>query len=199
MAAVASGSERLDPDLTPLLDVVMQLIMFFMMCINFVNEQVNANVVLPTSTSAQELPPKTDVDVLVINVEVEREDKKDASGNPIRDAKGNPEKQVKLPRVTKIIFSGMDPVTIKEVKTEATDKLEGSGMAQVKANLAKVARARKNLIKIRTGKEPAELDESAVIRADAETHYGIVLDLVAQCTHGGFKKIQLRANQVKEQ
>ena len=50
--AAASTSERMEPDLTPLLDVVMQLIMFFMMCINFVNEQVNANVLLPTSTSA---------------------------------------------------------------------------------------------------------------------------------------------------
>jgi biopolymer transport protein ExbD len=33
-----------EPNLTPLLDVVLQLLMFFMMCVNFVNEQVNENI-----------------------------------------------------------------------------------------------------------------------------------------------------------
>ena len=39
----AEGSNA-EPNLTPLLDVVLQLLMFFMMCVNFVTEQVNEDI-----------------------------------------------------------------------------------------------------------------------------------------------------------
>jgi biopolymer transport protein ExbD len=42
-----------EPNLTPLLDVVLQLIMFFMITVNFVNtEHINQDVVLPEAQSA---------------------------------------------------------------------------------------------------------------------------------------------------
>jgi biopolymer transport protein ExbD len=51
------GSSRIDskaePNLTPLLDVVLQLLMFFMMCVNFVTEQVNSDIALPDAQSAR--------------------------------------------------------------------------------------------------------------------------------------------------
>src|SRR5689334_24068400 len=56
-----------EPNLTPLLDVVLQLLMFFMMCVNFVTEQVNEDVKLPESQSAAPMD-KADVDVLFLNV-----------------------------------------------------------------------------------------------------------------------------------
>ena len=42
-----------EPNLTPLLDVVLQLLMFFMMCVNFVNEQVNEDIKLPRSQAVK--------------------------------------------------------------------------------------------------------------------------------------------------
>lgn len=44
-----------EPNLTPLLDVVLQLIMFFMLCANFVMEQVNESIKLPDAIAAKAL------------------------------------------------------------------------------------------------------------------------------------------------
>ena len=51
-----------DPNLTPLLDVVLQLLMFFMMCVNFVTEQVNEDISLPVSQAVKPMD-KADTDV----------------------------------------------------------------------------------------------------------------------------------------
>jgi biopolymer transport protein ExbD len=60
-------SRAADPNLTPLLDVVLQLIMFFMICTNFVTTQLNKNIVLPQMASARP-PDKKDVDLLFLNI-----------------------------------------------------------------------------------------------------------------------------------
>jgi len=63
----ASEGAAAEPNLTPLLDVVLQLLMFFMMCVNFVSEQVNEDVRLPRSQAVKPMD-KTDPDVLFVNV-----------------------------------------------------------------------------------------------------------------------------------
>ncbi|HJZ53372.1 MAG TPA: biopolymer transporter ExbD [Gemmataceae bacterium] len=42
-----------EPNLVPLLDLVLQLVMFFMVCANFVMEQVNQTIKLPTAIAAK--------------------------------------------------------------------------------------------------------------------------------------------------
>src|SRR5271165_4900127 len=59
----------IEPNLTPLLDVVLQLLMFFVMTVNFVNEQVSGDVKLPTSQSAVPIS-KAENDVLFINIKI---------------------------------------------------------------------------------------------------------------------------------
>ncbi|HEV8059320.1 MAG TPA: biopolymer transporter ExbD [Gemmataceae bacterium] len=61
---------KADPNLVPLLDLVFQLIMFFMICVNFVGEQVNADIQLPTSQSARPMD-KAEVDVLFLNLDAQ--------------------------------------------------------------------------------------------------------------------------------
>src|SRR5438477_7830361 len=61
-------ASKAEPNLTPLLDVVLQLLMFFMMCVNFVSEQVNQNIELPVAQSARPMD-KGEVDVLFLNVD----------------------------------------------------------------------------------------------------------------------------------
>src|SRR5581483_9239644 len=56
-----------EPNLTPLLDVVLQLLMFFMMCVNFVTEQINEDIKLPDSESARPMD-KGETDVLFLNL-----------------------------------------------------------------------------------------------------------------------------------
>src|SRR5438270_428956 len=57
-----------EPNLTPLLDVVLQLLMFFMMCVNFVTEQVNEDIKLPFAQSARPMD-KGEQDVLFLNID----------------------------------------------------------------------------------------------------------------------------------
>jgi biopolymer transport protein ExbD len=59
---------KADPNLVPLLDLVFQLIMFFMICVNFVSEQVNEDIKLPVAQSARVMD-KGEVDVLFLNVD----------------------------------------------------------------------------------------------------------------------------------
>ena len=58
------------PNLTPLLDVVLQLLMFFIICTNFKMEEVSTEIKLPKAHSARPVD-KSDVDVLFVNMDHE--------------------------------------------------------------------------------------------------------------------------------
>ena len=66
--APSGDAVKAEPNLIPLLDLVFQLIMFFMICVNFVSEQVNQDVKLPVAQSARPMD-KSEVDVLFLNVD----------------------------------------------------------------------------------------------------------------------------------
>ena len=68
----ASSSElKAEPNLTPLLDVVFQLITFFMLVINFSNDNYDKSIKLPVAGSARPLddPSKAAEDRLVLNID----------------------------------------------------------------------------------------------------------------------------------
>jgi biopolymer transport protein ExbD len=63
---------RAEPNLTPLLDVVFQLITFFMLCINFSNDNYDQRVRLPVAGSVKPVEmSKADEDRLVLNIDRE--------------------------------------------------------------------------------------------------------------------------------
>src|ERR1051326_236719 len=68
MSHVATDEIKAEPNLVPLLDLVFQLIMFFMICVNFVSEQVSADIVLPIAQSARAMD-KGEIEVLVLNMD----------------------------------------------------------------------------------------------------------------------------------
>lgn len=47
------SSDKCEPNFTPLLDLVLQLVMFFMLCANFVMDQTNVEIKLPQATTAK--------------------------------------------------------------------------------------------------------------------------------------------------
>ena len=57
-----------EPDLTPMLDLVMQLLMYFIMCANFIAQENNADVLLPLASAARPLT-RDDDDVIFLNVD----------------------------------------------------------------------------------------------------------------------------------
>jgi len=65
---VASAEVKAEPNLVPLLDLVFQLIMFFMICVNFVSAQLNEEIKLPVAQSARAMD-KAEIEVLVLNMD----------------------------------------------------------------------------------------------------------------------------------
>ena len=64
MSVAAEGK----PNLIPLLDMVLQLLMFFIICVNFVTEQMNADIKLPEAQSAKPMEKTQASDVLFVNL-----------------------------------------------------------------------------------------------------------------------------------
>src|SRR3954468_14175169 len=71
MSASVNNELRAEPNLTPLLDVVFQLITFFMLVINFSSENYDQRVRLPVAGSARPVEDEKRVseDRLVLNVD----------------------------------------------------------------------------------------------------------------------------------
>jgi len=63
-------SDKCEPNLIPLLDLVLQLVMFFMVCANFVMEQVNETIKLPSALAARPIEPNV-TDIIFLNVNQE--------------------------------------------------------------------------------------------------------------------------------
>ncbi len=74
MAARAiSADTTCEPNLTPLLDLVLQILMFFMVTVNFTQEQNLGDVALPVSDSARPLQKKGDRDPIFLNLIYDKE------------------------------------------------------------------------------------------------------------------------------
>ena len=72
MSGSAMGEIKAEPNLTPLLDVVFQLITFFMLVINFGNDNYDQRVRLPVAASAAAVEAgPVEEDRLVLNIDRE--------------------------------------------------------------------------------------------------------------------------------
>lgn len=159
-------SSAAEPNLTPLLDVVLQLLMFFMMCVNFVNEQINEEIKLPKSQVVK--PTKADTDLLFVNVKP----------FALADFQDRLPSDV-LARVQDkfhegdlcILVSGKEPMRRAELlvwlKQEYEDKKLTAGTGQV--------------------------NTAIVIRGHKDADYGQVYDILDLCKNVGFRRMSLRA------
>lgn len=68
MSASLSHSAAAEPNLTPMLDMVFQLITFFMLVINFKSASMDLNMKLPVMGSARPVETKGQEDLLVLNI-----------------------------------------------------------------------------------------------------------------------------------
>ena len=65
------NSERAEPNLTPLLDMVFQLITFFMLVINFKGASLDLSLKLPVLGSARPLEKVSKLEPLLLNVDAD--------------------------------------------------------------------------------------------------------------------------------
>ncbi len=61
------SNDKCEPNFTPLLDLVLQLVMFFMLCANFVMDQTNVEIKLPEAVAAKAID-QTEQYVYFLNV-----------------------------------------------------------------------------------------------------------------------------------
>lgn len=67
----AHNSEGADPNLTPILDMVFQLVTFFMLVINFKGATLDLSLKLPVLGSARPLDSRSGKDPIVLNIDSE--------------------------------------------------------------------------------------------------------------------------------
>ena len=140
---------KADPNLVPLLDLVFQLIMFFMICVNFVGEQVNADIQLPSSQSARPME-KAEVDVLFLNL----------------DAKGD----VHVPGEPQPLTT---PAAVQ---------------AYLRRQYGDAGR-----LAVQRGDKSGKVNTTIIIRADRNSTYLQVFQLMVWCRDVGYRKIEQRA------
>lgn len=69
MSASMFTNASAEPNLTPILDMVFQLITFFMLVVNFQEASVDASLMLPVLGSARPLDTQGHEEVLVLNID----------------------------------------------------------------------------------------------------------------------------------
>jgi biopolymer transport protein ExbD len=164
-----SDSSTCEPNLTPLLDVVLQLLMFFMMCVNFVTEQVSEDIRLPRSASVKPMD-KTDSDILYLNYkpfrEIDFERRLPADAMERARAKfreGDP----------CVLIVGKEPLKLVELKYELKRMYEDTAKASA----------------------DGKVNTAIVIRADSDTDYLQVYEILHLCKVQGYTRLKLRAVQ----
>lgn len=159
-----------EPNLTPLLDVVLQLLMFFMMCVNFVSEQVNEEIKLPKSLAVKPMD-KAEADYLFVNVKpFAMQDFQDRLPSDV------------LARVQEkfregdecILVPGKEPMHRNDLRIWLKQQFEDARQIAEQRGAKGVSTA-------------------IVIRAHKEADYGQVFEILQMCKNVGYRRLMLRA------
>jgi biopolymer transport protein ExbD len=174
----ASDDGVIEPNLTALLDVVYQLLMFFVMTVNFVNEQVSGEVKLPTSTSAVPIS-KAENDVLFINIKIFDITDYDVDGggggkridpDHLEILKKKFPGNAPTPSVS--VFDDPLPMKLDELNVWLRKKMKNKALEQ-------------------GGEE--NVNTVIILRADEKLEYDDFYTVLTMCKTVGFKQTKLRA------
>jgi biopolymer transport protein ExbD len=162
-----------EPNLTPLLDVVLQLLMFFMMCVNFVSEQVNEDIRLPNSQAVKPMD-KADTDLLFINLKPFA--LKDFQDKLPADVLARVEGRFRDGDEC-ILIPGKEPMRRSDLKVWLKQQYDDA----------------KQIAESRTDGGPKTVNTAVVIRAHKESDYGQVFEVLQMCRTIGYTRLKLRA------
>ena len=158
------GSDEIaEPDLTPLLDLVLQLLMFFIINVNFVSEQVSADIKLPSSESARPVD-KADPAAIFVGQKVKTQ-------QYINERFTKMEAQRFQNFDSVILIPTQPPMTPPEAKAWLKDKYDF--LTRLKGE--------------------GKVDTIIYFRPDADLEYGEMVKLMNYCKIAGFTKIKVRA------
>jgi biopolymer transport protein ExbD len=157
------ATEEVEPDLVPLLDLVMQLLMFFIINVNFVTEQVNPDIKLPTSESARPIG-KADTTSLFLN-------QKSMKARDFVNRLSPADQERLRNQDSVVLIPGLKPMTMLECRAWLKDKAEDARKASPDGKVNTVIN----------------------FRPDAELELGELFKLMNFCKVAGFKKLKVRA------
>jgi len=152
VSAQLSTELKAEPNLTPLLDVVFQLITFFMLMVNFSSDNYDRRITLPVAGSARPVEDDTQVgqDRLVLNIDKEGHLLMGGDAQPLYKAIQSIKHQADLIRLN---------------LKAANHKFDATG----------------------------SLPTTIVLRADRDTAFTALFDLIKACQSNGFRKFALKA------
>jgi biopolymer transport protein ExbD len=157
------SDENIEPDLTPLLDLVMQLLMFFIVNVGFIKELVSKEISLPRSVSAKPAS-KADAGAIFVNLKTNRNNSY---------TKTLPEKQAKRLHNADfvVIVHGREPMSPLEAKSWLRDRF-----VEAEAALGR-------------GKVMTTIH----IRADGRLELTDLFKMMSFVKAGGYKNLKIRA------
>src|ERR1700730_1620154 len=163
-----SDASEAEADLTPLLDLVLQLLMFFIINVNFVTEQVSQEVKLPTSESARPID-KADLSSLILS-------QKSMKSREYLNKLTPQEQERRRNQDSVVLVAGLPhPMTLLECKAWLKDKIED-------------ARKDPNLVT-----PEGQVKTVINFRPDADLELAELFKLMNHCKAVGFKKLKVRA------
>jgi len=169
MSHGGSDSGVVDPNLTPLLDLVLQLLMFFIICVNFVGEQVSSEVKLPASESAKAIE-KADPLTQFINIKSMR--------SPEFRLKLTPDQleQVSTADAVVLLPGVGNPLTFLQARHELKKKYEDAKLVAERIN-------------------PSDPEVKTVIhlRPDADLELKYLHRMMVICKEIGYTRLKIRA------
>jgi len=169
MSSASAGSDVVEPNLTSLLDLVMQLLMFFIMCVNFVENQTAAEISLPDSQAAAPLDDGN-TDTLFLNIRPFN------SQDPILVAKyaENPAELTKMaekfrPGQVYVGILGQEPMSIGAFRLWLREQFRRQSL-----------------------EKGGKVNTTIIIRAHRETEYKDVYDVMEICRSQGYPQLLVR-------
>jgi len=174
---MSSSEVKAEPNLVPILDMVFQLITFFMLVINFATAGIDQDLKLPVIGSAGTVDTKGMDDLLVLSIGLEDKDWAKKGKKEIYCLKFNTKrvsdvKQFMAEEARASRKNARPPMKEEEIATSA--------------NIRKCAsEEERNKLK--------ELPTRVVIRADRNAPYKVVDEVIVACQNNGFQKFALKA------
>jgi biopolymer transport protein ExbD len=178
-----------EPNLTPLLDLVLQLLMFFMVCVNFVAEQVTPDVRLTFSESAQPLE-KSDTARLFLNIKFLRND--EATRRWLRKVCRDKEGRIDQGKLDQ--FMDNQGLLRQEVAVLiAGVDISDYPMTMLRARSWLTKNFRDTETKLRAVDPNAEVKTVVHIRPDGDLEYKFYYEIMNACKVSGYKRLKLHA------
>jgi len=205
--SLPGGGVKAEPNLTPILDMVFQLITFFMLVINFKAAELDLSLQLPVLTSAKPLPDHQDLKFLVLNVQICTKCPHagcEAMATLRRDMEEGTKRVLSYHLVCENGHETVEPqgainkgktclsvyrrLLTKQSRGDTPSIVEYlTQEADLSMKAAKVPLTRDEIVK-----EGKELDDIVVIRADTTCPFGAVNYIITECQQRGYRKFALK-------